>query len=253
MDEVFLSDKKNDLSFLWKDQAVVLVEHQSSINPNMPVRLLLYSAFQLLANLIDPKTIYGTKLVKILAPHFYVFYIGDDMDVDEDTLKLSASFRETKADLELVCHVFNITYKEHREILERCQPLREYSFLVHQVEQNKKSGMPLGTAIREAVMYCIAHGIMGNFLEEHREEVIEMIALQWDSDVEKKVLREEGVEEGLERGRAEGRAEGKTEGKTEGKAEAARSLMETLHCTKEKAMELLKIPAELRPKVLALL
>ena len=80
-----------------------------------------------------------------------------------------------------------------------------------------------------------------------------MIALQWDSDVERKVLREEGVEEGLERGRAEGRAEGKTEGKTEGKAEAARSLMETLHCTKEKAMELLKIPAELRPKVLALL
>lgn len=77
------------------------MEHQSSINPNMPVRLLLYSAFQLLANLIDPKTIYGTKLVKIPAPHFYVFYIGDDMDVDEDTLKLSASFRETKADLEL--------------------------------------------------------------------------------------------------------------------------------------------------------
>lgn len=72
-----------------------------------------------------------------------------------------------------------------------------------------------------------------------------MIALQWDSDVEKKVLREEGVEEGLERGRAEG--------KEEGKVEAARSLMETLHCTKERAMDLLKIPAELRPKVLALL
>ena len=54
-------------------------------------------------------------------------------------------------------------------------------------------------------------------------------------------------------GREEGKAEGLAEGETKGKAEAARSLMETLHCTKEKAMELLKIPAELQPKVLALL
>lgn len=123
MDEVFLSDKKNELSFLWKDQAVVLVEHQSSISPNITLRLLLYSAFHMLADLVAPKAIYGTKLVKIPAPHFYVFYIGDDMDVDEDTLKLSASFRETKADLELVCHVFNITYKEHREIPAGPMPL----------------------------------------------------------------------------------------------------------------------------------
>lgn len=68
-----------------------------------------------------------------------------------------------------------------------------------------------------------------------------MFALKWDVEEEKKVIREEGVEEGLERGRAEGTAA------------SARSLMETLNCTKEKAMELLKIPADLRPKVLALL
>ena len=58
---------------------------------------------------------------------------------------------------------------------------------------------------------------------------------------------------GREEGRIEGREEGLVEGETKGKAEAARSLMETLNCTKEKAMELLKIPAELQPKVLALL
>ena len=53
--------------------------------------------------------------------------------------------------------------------------------------------------------------------------------------------------------RAEARDEGRAEGKAVGKAEAARSLMESLDITKEKAMELLKIPAELQPKVLALL
>ena len=176
---------------------------------------------------------YGTKLVKIPAPHFYALYIGDDMDVDEDTLKLSAAFKESGADLELVCHVFNITYKEHRSILERCRPLHDYSYFVHRIDEDKKRGMTLDEAIRETMAYCIAHGVMKEFLESHWEEVLKMFALKWDTEEEKKVLREEGREEGM--------------------IAAARSLMETLHCTKEKAMELLKIPAELRPKVLALL
>jgi len=58
---------------------------------------------------------------------------------------------------------------------------------------------------------------------------------------------------GEARGRAEGEARGRAEGEARGRAEATRSLMESLHCTKEKAMELLKIPAELQPKILALL
>jgi len=241
MDDVFIGQQRNDLSFLWKDQSVVLVEHQSSINQNLPYRLLIYSALVMLAGFVDSKAQYGTTLVKIPAPHFYALYIGDDMDVDEDTLKLSAAFKESGADLELVCHVFNITYKEHRSILERCRPLRDYSFFVHRIDEGKKRGMTLDEAIREAMAYCIAHGVMKEFLESHWEEVLKMFALKWDVEEEKKVIREEGVEEGLERGRAEGTAA------------SARSLMETLNCTKEKAMELLKIPADLRPKVLALL
>ena len=39
-------------------------------------------------------------------------------------------------------------------------------------------------------------------------------------------------------------------GEARGRAEATHSLMESLHCTKEKAIELLKIPAELQPEVL---
>ena len=89
LDDVFLDQQKNDLSFLWKDQSVVLVEHQSSLNPNMPYRLLIYSALVMLASFADSKALYGTKLVKIPAPHFYVLYIGDDMEQDEETLKLS--------------------------------------------------------------------------------------------------------------------------------------------------------------------
>ena len=167
LDDVFLDQQKNDLSFLWRDQSVVLVEHQSSINPNMPYRLLIYSALVMLASFADSKALYGTKLVKIPAPHFYVLYIGDDMEKDEDTLKLSAAFKETGADLELVCHVFNITYKEHRNILERCRPLHDYSFFVHRIGEDKKGGMTLDEAIRETIAYCIAHGIMKEFWFNH--------------------------------------------------------------------------------------
>ncbi len=132
-----------------------------------------------------------------------------------------------------ICHVINITYKKHRKILENCRPLWEYSFFVHRIEENRKSGMTIDEAIREAITYCIAHGIMKEFLETHREEVVKMFAFKWDAEEEKKVLRAEGEEKG--------------------RADSVRSLMETLHCTKEKAMELLKIPADIQPKVLALL
>ena len=84
-------------------------------------------------------------------------------------------------------------------------------------------------------------GILTNFLKKNSREVINMFKLQWNEKDAKKYWMEEGE------------ARGHAEGKAEGKAEAARSLMESLNITKEKAMELLKIPAELQPKVLALL
>ncbi len=237
LDDVFIDQQRNDLSFLWKDQSVVLVEHQSSINPNMPYRMLIYSALLQLPNFVDSKAIYSTTLIKIPAPHFYVLYIGDDMKTDEVTLRLSASFKEKDADIELICHVLNITYKEHRKILEQCRPLWEYSFFVNRIEENKKRGMTLDEAIREAITYCIAHGIMKDFLQAHHEEVLKMFAFKWDAEEEKKVLC------------AESRAEGIEETQTKN----VRSLMKKLHCTKERAMEILEVPPNLQPKILAML
>ncbi|MGN0940177.1 MAG: hypothetical protein ACI4OA_00565 [Selenomonadaceae bacterium] len=57
--------------------------------------------------------------------------------------------------------------------------------------------------------------------------------LKWDPEEEKRVLRQEALE----------RAH----------AEDVRAVMKSLNCTKEKAMELLKIPADLEPKILAML
>ncbi|GHV90722.1 hypothetical protein AGMMS50268_12250 [Spirochaetia bacterium] len=42
--DVFFKDQINDLSFTVDNRLVVLIEHQSTINPNMPIRLLMYIA-----------------------------------------------------------------------------------------------------------------------------------------------------------------------------------------------------------------
>ncbi|MDR2588425.1 MAG: Rpn family recombination-promoting nuclease/putative transposase, partial [Spirochaetales bacterium] len=39
---VFFMDRVNDISFEIEGKLVVLIEHQSSINPNMALRLLMY-------------------------------------------------------------------------------------------------------------------------------------------------------------------------------------------------------------------
>lgn len=51
----------------------------------------------------------------------------------------------------------------------------------------------------------------------------------------------------------EEKREAEARGKNNGIAESVRSLMESLHCTKEHAMELLKVPASLQPKIVTLL
>jgi hypothetical protein len=44
LDDVLFMDRVNDLAFLVGDLLIVLMEHQSSLNENLPLRLLLYVA-----------------------------------------------------------------------------------------------------------------------------------------------------------------------------------------------------------------
>ena len=252
---VFLDNQRNDLSFLWKRQAVVLMEHQSTWNENIPLRMLSYAdhVYRKVIKFIEAQAMYQEALVKIPTPKFYMLYNGRPQEKKRDELLLSDAFEEPGGDLELRVHVIDISYDETNEILQACEPLYGYSYLVHRIQEYKRQGDDNDTAIAKAITDCLQAGILTDFLMKNGKEVIDMFKLQWNEKDAKKYWKEEARNQGLAEGRAEGRAEGKVEGKAEGKAEAARSLMESLHCTKEKAMELLKIPAELQPKILALL
>ena len=67
---------KNDVSFLFNFQ-VNLYEHQSTVNPNMPLRDLIYVS-KLLQKMVRDCDLYGSSLVKIPAPRFVVFYNGTE-------------------------------------------------------------------------------------------------------------------------------------------------------------------------------
>jgi hypothetical protein len=89
---------------------------QSTINPNIPLRLLEYIA-EIYKRYVSHKKIFGTTLIKIPWPEFIVFYNGVTPYHEEATLKLSDAFEQAEAygidsaqppSLELIVKVYNI-------------------------------------------------------------------------------------------------------------------------------------------------
>lgn len=60
LDDTFYKSFVNDVSFMTDDVLLVLMEHQSTVNPNMPFRALLYVA-RLLEMFVSVKAIYKDR------------------------------------------------------------------------------------------------------------------------------------------------------------------------------------------------
>ena len=174
---VLFNRLKNDISFKVGDRFIVLFEHQSTINPNMPARMLLYSAM-LYRKMLSKESIYSKKLIPLPAPEFYVLYNGKEPWTDNSKLYLSSAFAENQHNLELVVTVRNIRYNKDNELLQKYKPLHDYSFFVYDVEKRVASGASLADAIRSATDYCINHNIMRDYLSANYEEVFEMMSLR---------------------------------------------------------------------------
>ncbi|MDO4556077.1 MAG: hypothetical protein Q4B70_13155, partial [Lachnospiraceae bacterium] len=83
---------KNDLSFLIYS-ILNLYEHQSTWNPNMPLRNLLYIS-DLLKRYITQKKLdlYSSRLIKLPTPQAIVFYNGTKEEPERQVLRLSDSY-----------------------------------------------------------------------------------------------------------------------------------------------------------------
>ena len=159
---------KNDQAFLL-DMQLNLYEHQSTWNPNMPLRDLFYVAKEY-EQLIRKETLYSSWLVKLPVPRFLVFCNGRMPDQAEKiVLKLSDSFekRTGEPELELKVTVLNINAGCNETLMNACRLLKEYSLYVARV-RSYASQMDMNTAVNRAVEECISEGILEDFLLKSR-------------------------------------------------------------------------------------
>lgn len=235
IEDVIYMGYKNDISFIVSG-VLNLYEHQSSINPNMPLRGLLYFARQYEAYIKQHHlNIYGTALVKIPLPQYLIFYNGADGWMKEQDcmeLRLTDAFQSASQDgitpcLQCTARVYNINYGHNKKLMEQCRTLRDYAIFVGKVMAYTDRGYPLEAAVDTAVLECIEEDVLADFLQKHRAEVAGMLLEEFDMKEFLKMDRRDqyamgkrdGEREGWLHGKAEGRIEGRTEGRIEGRAE----------------------------------
>ena len=198
---------KNDLAFIM-DTNLYLYEHQSTYNPNMPLRDLFYicSEYQ---KLVDKKSLFSSTLQKIPAPNFIEFYNGSTVISDCTELRLSSAFECLTGEpkLELIVTVLNVNEGHNADLMQHCSMLKEYAQYVARV-RHYASDMPLNEAVKHAVDECIREGILAEFLTQNRNEVISMSIFEYDKELEEKKLRKAEFEAGREAGHEAGFAEG---------------------------------------------
>ena len=189
---------KNDLAFILAG-VLNLYEHQSTVNPNMPVRFLIYLAQEYQGIIEKAKeSLYGSRQIMLPTPHCVVFYNGDQEMPEEQTLRLSDAFenKEQKADVELTVKVLNINHGHNVKLMDQCKILEEYARFVDATKQLVAEKDDRKEALESAIEYCIENHILEEFLRKYRSEVLGMLLEEFDVKKYERSLREEGREEG---------------------------------------------------------
>ncbi len=191
---------KNDISCV-VDMRLNLYEHQSTMNPNLPLRDLDYVSRNF-AQFYLKKDIYTPKLIPLPNPKFIVFYNGEKLQPAIRELRLSDAFvhKEEHPKLELVVTQFNINPGYNDDFLMKCPTLKQYMQYVDRVRRYQKK-TSLEQAVSIAVDECIKEDILAEFLKKNKREVISMSLYEYDEELHRKSMIEYGREEGLKEGR----------------------------------------------------
>ena len=254
---------KNDLSILASEavniyRSMELYEQQSSYNPNMPVRELMYAG-RLYDKFIYMSKLnrYGRKLMPLPIPKLVCFYNGEDPQEEEVTLKLSDAFKEeirrnvrrrdtsltneqveaeverlfaeAEPDIEARVRMININYGHNKKMMGACKPLEEYAWLVAKIREANRP-TPRGerpgieAAIDKAIDGMPDDFVIKEYLLANRAEVKNMCLTEYNEAEAMEMFKEEGREDAL--------------------VSSIRNVMDKLKYTAEQAMELLSIPTD---------
>lgn len=191
--------KKNDVSFILASE-LNLYEHQSTYNPNIPLRSLFYIASQL-EKYVKDESIYSSTMIKIPTPRFVVFYNGTQKQKERKELKLSDAYEKQidHVELELRVMMLNINQGNNKELMEKCRTLEEYSRFIALI-RTYVGEMTIEEAVNKAVEECIEKDVLREFLSDQKAEVIAMSILEYNEEKEMKKLRQSEFRHGEERG-----------------------------------------------------
>ena len=188
LENIIYINMKNDVSFVINNQ-INVYEHQSSYNPNMPLRMLLYISDLYSKELISEyNSLYSSVQLKIKEPNFIVFYNGSERKEEKIIMKLSDMYedRKNEAKLELKVTMLNINYGKNQDILSKCKPLEEYSYFVDEIRKAHGTGANMAEAVEGAIMKLPEDSIIQPLLWANRAEVIDMILEEYNEEWEEK-------------------------------------------------------------------
>ena len=202
----------NDVSWEINGKLIVLVEHQSTINENMPFRCLEYVT-RIYEEIIPIKTRYAEKVFKIPNPDFYVVYVGKKDYPKEKELKLSDAFYvQEGSKLELVVKIKNCSDSKFLPLLGNCDILKQYCRFIEIVEENYDERFPK-RSFKKAIEQAMSEEILTDYLDRKSREVINMLCAKYDYKMDIAVKQEEAF--------ADGKAEGLVEGIEQGSQQKA--------------------------------
>ena len=243
IDSVMYMTYANDVAMRVNGRIVVLIEHQSTVNENMPLRLLDYVT-RIYDRIIPSRDKFKRKMIKIPLPEFFVLYNGTEDVPAVSEKRLSDAFERDDGDntppaLELVVKIYNINAGKGDDLLQKCSVLKQYTELIDLLRYSKQRAEdenraePFTWAVREAAK----RGILSEYLERKAAEVINMFSMEYDYDADIAVQRDEAMQLGLQRGLAS----------------SIKNLVRNLKMSVTQAMDALGIPQEARPQYTALL
>ena len=196
---------ENDKSFII-DDILNIYEHQSTVNPNMPVRGLMYLS-ELYRQFIyeNQLDIYGLKQVSLPQPVYIVFYNGEKRQPERQIISLKSAFDQSSSRLnnflDFKAIMLNINYGYNQGLMEQCKPLKEYAIFVDTIRKYLKTENEPAIAAKKAVEECIKHGILRDILLEEKGVIEDMITVCYDEEVHKMREAEYNQELGEARGK----------------------------------------------------
>ena len=200
LDNAIYMTMENDLSFII-DMRLALYEQQSTVNPNLPLRFLMYIT-DIYSAYTKDMNIYGSKKVQIPLPSFVIFYNDVKSQPDRTEFLLSELFHPTtdQPALELKAVMLNINKGHNQELMNACHTLRDYSEYVARI-RTYSAEMPLTDAVEKAITECIHENILRDFLLKNRAEAKAMSIYEYDEEKTLRMFREEGYEDGERNGK----------------------------------------------------